>query len=117
VRKGRNSLKRFPFPEGKTFRDVQIKVLSEHTKQDELDELVSLIKPSEKWGLISDAGLPCLADPGARLVALARRAGIDILVHMGPSSIIMALMLSGLGAQKFCFEGYLPRRPQSLPVL
>jgi 16S rRNA (cytidine1402-2'-O)-methyltransferase len=105
---GRSYLKRFPFPEGKTFRDIPIKVLSEHTKDHELTDLMGYVKTGV-WGLISDAGLPCLADPGARLVLLARKEGVDVRAHVGPSSIIMALMLSGLGAQKFSFEGYLPK--------
>jgi len=111
---GRHFLKRFPYPEGKSFRDIPIKVLSEHTKDHELSELLSAIKPSQMWGLVSDAGLPCLADPGARLVYLARQSGVDVEAHMGPSSIILALMLSGLGAQKFCFEGYLPKEGSEL---
>lgn len=106
---GRYYLKRFPFPEGKSFRDIPIRVLSEHTKEDELKELIAPMKEGKRCGLISDAGLPCLADPGARLVLLCRQQGIEVEATVGPSSIVMALMLSGLGAQKFCFEGYLPK--------
>ncbi|NDE82111.1 MAG: 16S rRNA methyltransferase [Chlamydiia bacterium] len=115
-KEGRYYLKRFTFPEGRTFRDIPIKVLSEHTKEGDYAELLSLIKPEQKWGVISDAGLPCLADPGARLVFLARQRGIHVQAHMGPSSIILALMLSGLMAQKFTFEGYLPKEMAELTV-
>ena len=111
---GRHYLKRFSFPEGKTFRDIPIKLLSEHTKESEFLELLMPIMQGQVWGLVSDAGLPCLADPGAKLVFLARQKGVDIEAHMGPSSIVLALMLSGLGAQKFCFEGYLPKEASEL---
>ena len=111
---GRLYLKRFTFPEGKTFRDIPIRVLSEHTKESEVIDLVTPIIQGQVWGLVSDAGLPCLADPGAKLVYLARQKGIELEAHMGPSSIILALMLSGLGAQKFCFEGYLPKESSEL---
>lgn len=111
---GRAFLKRFSFPEGKSFRDIPIKVLSEHTKDNEFAELLAPIKEGQRWGLVSDAGLPCLADPGAKLVYLARHSGVDVEAHMGPSSIILSLMLSGLGAQKFTFEGYLPKEGSEL---
>ncbi|MCX6990923.1 MAG: SAM-dependent methyltransferase [Chlamydiae bacterium] len=111
---GRHYLKRFFFPEGKTFRDIPITLLSEHTKESEFLQLLAPIMKGEVWGLVSDAGLPCLADPGAKLVLLARQKGLEVEAHMGPSSIILALMLSGLGAQKFCFEGYLPKESSEL---
>ena len=110
----RRYMKKFPFPEGKTFRDMPIRTLSEHTKENELDDLLSPLKQGQVWGLISDAGLPCLADPGARFTLRARMLGIEVDVGIGPSSIILALMLSGLGAQKFCFEGYLPKESEAL---
>lgn len=59
-------------------------------------------------GLISEAGLPAVADPGARLVALAHQAGIEVLPLSGPSSLLMALAASGLNGQSFAFVGYLP---------
>ncbi|HEY1128206.1 MAG TPA: SAM-dependent methyltransferase [Roseateles sp.] len=59
-------------------------------------------------GLISEAGLPAVADPGARLVALAHEAGIDVLPLSGPSSLLLALAASGLNGQSFAFVGYLP---------
>ncbi|MCP5492001.1 MAG: SAM-dependent methyltransferase [Chlamydiales bacterium] len=91
------------------FRDVPIELLNEHNK-----DVRPLLKPLEKgesWGLISDCGLPLLADPGAKLVAGARAKKIDVQVYPGPSSIIQALMLSGFSAQGFTFHGYLPRDP------
>jgi 16S rRNA (cytidine1402-2'-O)-methyltransferase len=108
-KEARRYLKRFIFPEGRSFRDVPIKLLNEHTKKEELSDLLAPIKQGELWGLISDAGLPCLADPGAHLVLLARQKGIVVDAVCGPSSLFLALMLSGLGAQNFAFHGYLPR--------
>ncbi len=110
----RRYLKRFIFPEGKTFREVPIRLLNEHTENKDLPELLEPLLKGESWGLISDAGLPCIADPGARIVALARKKGILVQAISGPSSIFLALMLSGLSAQKFCFHGYLERDPAKL---
>ena len=90
-----------------------IKLLNEHSSEDDLQLLLNLIS-KEKWGLISDAGLPCIADPGSKLVFLAREKNIKIEAVFGPSSIFLALMLSGLGGQKFCFQGYLPRKEDEL---
>ena len=108
-KEARKFLKRFNFPEGKTFRDIPMQVLNEHTKGKELKELIYPIVKGETWGIVSDAGLPCIADPGATLVALAKKKGVTIEAITGPSSLILALMLSGFSAQKFCFHGYLAR--------
>jgi 16S rRNA (cytidine1402-2'-O)-methyltransferase len=70
----------------------------------------------ERWGLVSDAGLPCIADPGAKLVHRARQKGVLIQTFVGPSSILMALMLSGLPGQKFFFHGYLDKEPTKRQV-
>lgn len=94
--------------------DVTVALLNEHTREDELDALLQPLLQGKKLGVVSDAGLPCLADPGARLVARARRAGIHIQAIPGPCSIVLALMLSGLSAQRFAFHGYLPREPHEL---
>ena len=75
--------------------------------------LLKLIE-NKKIGLISDAGLPCIADPGSKLVKLARAKNIKIEAYPGPSSIFLALMQSGLNAQKFAFQGYLPRKEEEL---
>ena len=111
---GRRYLKKFTFPEGRSFRDVPIALLNEHTDAKLLQELLAPMQQGETWGLISDAGLPCIADPGAQLVLLARKKGISIEAVPGPSSIFLALMLSGLSAQKFTFHGYLERDPIKL---
>lgn len=86
---------------------MPLALLNEHSK--ELFSLIQPMKNGEVWGLISDAGLPCLADPGADLVWLAHQNGIFVETFVGPSSIVMGLQLSGFGAQQFSFHGYLPR--------
>ena len=63
-------------------------------------------------GLLSEAGVPAVADPGARLVMLAHEKGIEVTPLTGPSSILLALMASGLNGQHFTFVGYLPVKPQ-----
>lgn len=91
-----------------------IRLLNEHTPKGDLQALLSPLLQGEIWGLISDAGLPCIADPGADLVALAHEKGIAIATFAGPSSILMALQLSGFSGQHFAFHGYLPRETVDL---
>ncbi len=83
---------------------IPIFLLNEHTKDADIADFIH--KFSGKWGLISDGGLPCLADPGAKLVALARKKNIPIKAISGPCSITLALMLSGIPSQSFTFHGY-----------
>ncbi len=85
-------------------------MLNEHTENPE--ELVKI--PEKVVGLISDAGLPCLADPGARVVAAAHGLAISVETIPGPSSLIMALQLSGFSGQAFTFHGYFPREEHRL---
>lgn len=113
-KEARRYLKHFSFKDGRTFRDIPIRLLNEHTSKEELQELLVPILQGEFWGIISDAGLPCIADPGATLVALAKQKGVQVEAISGPSSIVLALMLSGLSAQRFYFQGYLERDPEKL---
>ena len=101
----RKFLKHFDFDR---LRDKPMEIVDKHTK--EFTEHVDLLKKGEKWGLLSDSGLPCIADPGARLVLLAKKARIKVEAISGPSSIFLALMLSGLYSQRFTFYGYIPRQ-------
>ena len=111
-------LKRFTLTNQRTFREIPIKLLNEHTTDQELKELMVPLIKKEKWGLISDCGIPCLADQGARLVALAHKQGVVVKAFPGPSSLVMALMLSGFVVQAFTFHGYLPRElPQLISTL
>ena len=105
---GRRFLRRFVF-EGKTFRDIPILLLNEHSQEKDKKAILQEIMQGGNWGLISDCGMPCLADPGADLVLMAKEKGIPIETFAGPSSILFALVLSGLGGQRFSFHGYLPR--------
>jgi 16S rRNA (cytidine1402-2'-O)-methyltransferase len=93
---------------------IPLALLNEHTAPDEIDFFLKPIKEGQRWGLISDCGLPCMADPGSKLVFRARQLGIPIQAFPGPSSIFMALMLSGLPGQRFSFHGYLHRNPEKL---
>lgn len=86
--------------------------LSEHTSQAEVEQMVSLFGGGRSVGLISEAGLPAVADPGARLVALAHARGIRVVPFVGPSSLMLALMSSGMNGQCFAFCGYLPVKPE-----
>lgn len=102
---GRRYLSRFQTK--KPASEIPIALLNEHTPDDHMDFLLEPIIKGERWGLVSDSGLPCIADPGAKLVSRARKLGIQIQAFIGPSSIFMALMLSGFSGQRFTFHGYL----------
>ncbi len=93
---------------------LPIRLLNEHTPKTDLDALLTPVLKGECWGVLSDAGLSCIADPGADLVALARKAGVAVEAIPGPSSILLALQLSGLPAQRFSFHGYLPKEGAEL---
>lgn len=83
--------------------------VNEHTRPDEYDFLLEPLLDGQRWGLVSDAGLPAVADPGARLVLAAHQKGVKVTAYGVNSSIMGALMLSGLPGQDFRFHGYLPR--------
>jgi 16S rRNA (cytidine1402-2'-O)-methyltransferase len=93
---------------------VSLRLLNEHTKESELKELMEPVLRGEVWGILSDAGLPCLADPGAEIVWLAKQWGIAVEALVGPSSIVMSLQLSGFTSQRFAFHGYLPKEASAL---
>jgi len=93
---------------------VPLALLNEHSETKEVKLLLEPILRGERWGLISDAGLPCVADPGSDLVKRAHLANVHIETFVGPSSLLMALQLSGCSGQKFSFEGYLPRETPPL---
>jgi 16S rRNA (cytidine1402-2'-O)-methyltransferase len=82
--------------------------LNEHTAANELPGLLAPLLAGHDVGIISEAGCPGIADPGANLVNLAHRNGIRVVPLVGPSSILLALMASGLNGQCFAFHGYLP---------
>lgn len=86
--------------------------LNEHTPSSELEALLAPLLAGQDVGLISEAGCPAVADPGAELARLAHRQGIRVKPLVGPSSILLALMGSGLVGQRFAFHGYLPAKPE-----
>jgi 16S rRNA (cytidine1402-2'-O)-methyltransferase len=85
--------------------------LNEHTGEKDIAEFLEPIYKGSDIGLLSEAGLPGIADPGAKIVALAHQKRIAVSPLSGPSSIIMALISSGLNGQNFTFNGYLPVKP------
>ena len=89
-------------------QEVQMGELNVNTADTEVAKLLAPLLMGQDVGLISDAGCPAVADPGARLVAAAHDAGLSVRPLVGPSSILLALMASGLNGQKFAFQGYLP---------
>lgn len=83
-------------------------VLNEHTAAAEVEAMLAPAMEGHDIGVISEAGCPAVADPGADLVAVAQRRGIEVVPLVGPSSILMSLMGSGFNGQSFAFLGYLP---------
>lgn len=108
---GRRFLSYF-FPKEEAFK-LPLTLLNEHTAPGELEFLLEPLLKGQTWGVVSDSGLPCLADPGSALVYKARLKKIPIVALPGPSSLFLALMLSGLPAQRFAFHGYPHRDAQA----
>lgn len=104
---GRRYLKRFALK--KKPHEIPIALLTK--KRQEINFLLEPLLKGETWGVVSDCGLPCLADPGAALVRRAHELKIHVEIFAGPSSITHALMLSGLSGQAFTFHGYIPKHP------
>lgn len=97
----------------KPIQALQIEELNEHTPAAAIAPLLAPLKAGHDVGLLSEAGCPAVADPGAALVMAAHRENILVVPLIGPSSILLALMASGLGGQRFSFHGYLPaKEPQ-----
>ncbi len=89
--------------------DLTFGELNEHSREGvAIEELVAPILAGRSAGVISEAGVPAVADPGALVVELCHKKGIRVVPLVGPSSIIMAVMASGLNGQSFAFNGYLP---------
>lgn len=93
-------------------QDLDFHVLNEHTRPEEVEEMLTLFENGQDVGLITEAGLPAVADPGSALVALCHRHGITVVPQVGPSSLMLALMASGLNGQSFAFCGYLPAKTE-----
>lgn len=91
--------------------------LHEHNEARRVDELVPRLVAGERMALVSDAGLPGISDPGARLIRAALAAGVSVSVLPGPSAVETALVASGLVADRFQFLGFLPRGERALEAL
>lgn len=87
---------------------LELRELSEHTPPAAIPALLAPILDGRDGGLLSEAGAPAVADPGAALVAAAHAAGITVHPLIGPSALLLALMASGLNGQRFAFAGYVP---------
>ena len=92
--------------------ELEFHELNEHTAPSEVEKYLHLFEDGTSVGLLSEAGLPAVADPGALLVALCHRHGIEVVPLVGPSSLMMALMASGLNGQSFAFVGYIPAKTE-----
>jgi len=94
-------------------QSLDLRELSEHSTADALEPLLAPLLAGHDVGLLSEAGCPAIADPGADLVRLAHQRGIRVRPLVGPSAILLALMGSGLVGQRFTFHGYLPAKPEA----
>jgi 16S rRNA (cytidine1402-2'-O)-methyltransferase len=94
---------------GLPLQELEFEVLDEHSKAADLERLAHWLESGDDLGLLSEAGCPGIADPGAALVSHAHWLGMQVIPLVGPSSIVLALMASGLNGQRFTFNGYLPQ--------
>jgi len=92
----------------KPLQEIKLYPLNQHTKIEEMQSYLNPLLSGKNMGMISEAGCPCIADPGAEIVRIAQQKKTKVVPLVGPSSIILALMASGLNGQNFAFNGYLP---------
>lgn len=109
AKQGRRYLKRFVLK--KPIQEIPVESFRGDMSE---DELLEPVRSGGCWGVVSDAGLPCIADPGARLVARAKALGIEVQAFPGPCSMMLALMLSGMPGQRWAFHGYLEKDEKRL---
>lgn len=91
-----------------SIENAELLLLNEHTKGENITHLIAPLLKGENMGLMSDAGCPGIADPGADVVKAAHQKGIEVVPLAGPSSIVLSIMASGFNGQNFAFVGYLP---------
>ncbi|MDD3078228.1 MAG: SAM-dependent methyltransferase [Paludibacter sp.] len=91
--------------------DLTFFVLNKHTSPEEISTFLKPMQAGNDMGVISEAGCPAIADPGADVVAIAQNNNFRVIPLVGPSSILLALMASGFNGQSFAFNGYLPIQP------
>ena len=105
AKNARRFLKQCGYPD---ISKAEILLLNEHTKGSEIPELINPLFQGKNIGLLSDAGCPGIADPGAEVVKHAHQKNIKVVPLVGPSSIVLSIMASGFNGQNFAFNGYLP---------
>jgi 16S rRNA (cytidine1402-2'-O)-methyltransferase len=103
----RHFLKRIGYP--KPINSIILFALNEHTSTEEITHYLDPLKRGISMGVLSEAGCPGIADPGAEIIKLAHQYSILVKPLVGPSSILLALMASGFNGQHFIFHGYLPK--------
>jgi 16S rRNA (cytidine1402-2'-O)-methyltransferase len=94
-----------------SMRDIEMSVFDEHSDKENIQELLQPLLLGKDMGLMTDAGTPCIADPGEEIVLICHKLGIEVIPMIGPSSIFLTLMASGLDGERFTFNGYLPKKP------
>jgi 16S rRNA (cytidine1402-2'-O)-methyltransferase len=92
----------------KPLQEIRVELLDKNASAETVTELLAYVEAGQNVGVLSEAGCPGVADPGAAFVRLAHQRGLPVVPLVGPSSILLALMASGLNGQKFMFHGYLP---------
>ena len=97
-------------------QDLKISVIDKHNHETSYAENIQLLLEGNSIGLISEAGCPGIADPGADIVQSAHKENIRVIPLTGPSSLLLALMASGLNGQSFCFHGYLPKEKEQCKI-
>jgi 16S rRNA (cytidine1402-2'-O)-methyltransferase len=106
AKSARHFLKAAGYPHA--LQGIRMQTLDEHTREAALVELLAPLVTGQDCGLLSEAGCPAVADPGAMLIRGAHERGIRVVPLVGPSAMLLALMASGLNGQRFAFHGYLP---------
>ena len=106
------SARRFLIKSGipKPIDELTFHLLNEHTNREDISTFINAAKLGKNIGLLSEAGCPGIADPGASIVKIAHQLNIKVIPLVGPSSILLALMSSGMNGQQFSFHGYLPKQ-------
>jgi 16S rRNA (cytidine1402-2'-O)-methyltransferase len=105
AKEARAFLKQCGYPE---ISKAEFSLVNQHVKTDELNSFLDPLLKGFNLGLMSDAGCPGIADPGAEVIKLAHKKGIKVVPLVGPSSIVLSIMASGFNGQNFAFNGYLP---------
>ncbi len=105
AKEARAFLKQCSYPE---ISKVQLSLINQHARPEDLRSFLNPLLEGNNMGLMSDAGCPGIADPGADIVKMAHQKGIKVVPLVGPSSIVLSIMASGFNGQNFAFNGYLP---------